>query len=444
MTNSKTTPPIRSCTSSKPTRAHRSALPILGALLCGTAAFADNGNYQNFIIGERAQGMGGAIGATASGLDACYYNPAGLARVSFNTLSLSANLYGFQKYRAENGLAVGEDLKRNSFVSIPAAVTGITKTEGFGTWAFSAFIPDHTSFIEITSFLDKKHFYAFSANDETLWVGPSVGFAVSDKLLLGASVFGIYQTYSQFESVALGDREFSFSDDLKYNSFGLLAQLGVQYKLDPEWNMGLLLQSPSWGLFGSGTYSATEVMASSGSAGLYGDNLDTGNYIPAKVTANLGWEKPKDRALGLGLTYHLPCSFNMVSGELHGVGIPDTTDSSHLSRAAVVDVSVGGEYYVNGKYPVRMGFFTSRSTASDVNPGSRGTEVQVPQINKYGITTSVGRETKNMSANVGLIYVFGAGDAYGWTLNDVGDIVPQRVPATEQHLYLFLSTSFFF
>lgn len=419
------------------------ALLFTGALLGGTAAMADNGNYQNFIIGERAQGMGGAVGATASGLDACYYNPAGLARVQQDTLSVSANLYGFQRYKAADALAVGEDLKRTSFVSIPAAVSGVAKTEGFGNWAFSAFIPDQTSFNAIATFLDKKHFYTFSEDDQTLWAGPSVGYALTDKLLLGASVFGIYRSYSRFENVAWSDIDFSYSEDLKYSSFGILAMVGAQYKVAPSWNLGLTVQSPSANLFGNGVYSGTQV-TSAGSLGLFGNDLETGNYIPAKVTGSIGWEQPKDCALGLDITYHAPGSYNLVSGNLTGVGMPDTSSTTHLARNAVVDVSVGGEYYVKKTYPLRAGFFTSRSSAPDVNPPGASSDYQIPQINKYGVTASVGRETKHMTTNVGVIYVCGTGDDYGWKLNDAGNVVPQRVQATEQHLYLFLSTSFFF
>ena len=418
---------------------------MLGSCWLGIpATLADDGNYQNFIIGERAQGMGGAVGATASGLDACYYNPAGLARVQDDTLSVSANLYGFQKFRATSGLAVGEDLKRNSFVSIPAAVSGISKLAGEGALAFSAFIPDRSSYNEISTYLDKQHFYDFSEDDQTLWIGPSFGYPYSDKLLIGASVFGLYRTYSRVENVSWGDIDYSSSDDLKYNSFGLLAVLGAQYKLDPEWNLGLVLQSPSWNLTGNGTYSATAVSSVLGSAGYFGDNLNTGSSIPAKVTASIGWAKPKDRAFGLDITYHFPSSFNVVSGDLTGVGTTNISASSHLAREAVVDVNLGGEYYLQRMYPLRLGFFTSRSSAPDVDPTRPDTEYRIPQLNKYGFTASVGRETKNMATNIGLIYLFGSGDAYGWILNDQGSVVPARVDAKEQQLYMFLSTSFYF
>ncbi|MEI6218487.1 MAG: hypothetical protein WCP86_06280 [bacterium] len=418
---------------------------VIGVWLIGISiAIADDGNYQNFIIGERAQGMGGAVGAFASSLDACFFNPAGLARVKDSTLSVSANLYGFQKYEAANGLAPGEDLKRNSFVGIPAAVSGISKLEGKGAWAISAFIPDRRSFNEIAAFVSKKHFYNFSEDDQTIWVGPSFGYPCSDKLFLGASLFGVYRTYSRVENMSWGDVNYSYSDDLKYDSFGMLAVLGAQYALGGNWSAGFVLQTPSRGIAGSGTFSATQVSLFSGSTALYGEGLQTGDYVPMKVSASVGWQKPMDRAVGFEVTYHGSGDFDLVSGDLQGAGVTGGYDALHVTRKAVVDINLGGEYYYNGIYPLRLGFFTSQSSALDADPTRSMAESRIPQIDKYGITGSLGKETKNMAVNVGLIYLMGSGDAYGWVIDARGQVDAARVDAKERQLYMFLSTSFFF
>jgi len=65
-------------------------------LICGCpfSIRADNGNYQNYLVGDRAAGMGGAVTASTNNLDACYYNPSGLANVTGSRISLSVSLYG--------------------------------------------------------------------------------------------------------------------------------------------------------------------------------------------------------------------------------------------------------------------------------------------------------------------------------------------------------------
>jgi len=84
-----------------------------------SAAWATDSKYQTYIVGDRAAGMGGAVVSFADSVDACYYNPAGLTMAEASTISLSANLYGFQLYHTENGLFPGENVQGDSFVTIP-------------------------------------------------------------------------------------------------------------------------------------------------------------------------------------------------------------------------------------------------------------------------------------------------------------------------------------
>jgi len=86
----------------------RMVVRILAAgLVTASAAWASDSKYQTYIVGDRAAGMGGAVVSLANSVDACYYNPAGLTLAKASTISLSANLYGFQLYHIENGLFPG-------------------------------------------------------------------------------------------------------------------------------------------------------------------------------------------------------------------------------------------------------------------------------------------------------------------------------------------------
>ena len=61
------------------------ALVWLGA---SALALADDGHYQNFLVGERAAGMGGAFTAIANDPSGTYYNPAGLVDIKSNASNL--------------------------------------------------------------------------------------------------------------------------------------------------------------------------------------------------------------------------------------------------------------------------------------------------------------------------------------------------------------------
>jgi hypothetical protein len=48
----------------------------VGLVLAAAGLRANEANYQHYILGDRAAGMGGAACASASGVEAVYYNPA--------------------------------------------------------------------------------------------------------------------------------------------------------------------------------------------------------------------------------------------------------------------------------------------------------------------------------------------------------------------------------
>jgi len=74
----------------KSTRLINKALWATGCVLMTLPALrADDSNYQRYMVGDRAAGMGGAVVSIADGVDAAYYNPAGLGNIKANTLSIS-------------------------------------------------------------------------------------------------------------------------------------------------------------------------------------------------------------------------------------------------------------------------------------------------------------------------------------------------------------------
>jgi len=83
---------------------------VCAAALAAAGVLADDMNYQNYIVGDRAPGMGGAVAASADSVDAAYYNPSGLARSPGNQLSVSANLYGFTASVGRQGKSIGTNL----------------------------------------------------------------------------------------------------------------------------------------------------------------------------------------------------------------------------------------------------------------------------------------------------------------------------------------------
>ena len=87
---------------------------FLSCCLFPGSFYGGDGNYQNFIVGDQAAGMGGAVTALCRSVDACYYNPAGLADSPGSTISLSASLYGFYNFKVTDGWGAEKNVDINS------------------------------------------------------------------------------------------------------------------------------------------------------------------------------------------------------------------------------------------------------------------------------------------------------------------------------------------
>ncbi len=422
----------------------RSLFQVLAAALYTLAipAFlrADDCNYQRYMVGERAAGMGGAVVSIANGVDACYYNPAGLGKTTANTLSISANLYGFNSYSVDDAWFPGEDFKSTSFISIPTTMGSIFKLgDKDAAAAFSVFIPDKTAIHEISAFTDMNHYTTYSKDDQQLWLGPSIGGDINPQISLGLSVFGVYRTFSEFESIYWGGDPalLSLSQDIKAYTFNIASIWGIQLHPTKEWNVGLTYHTPQFSIIENGEAQYQYTINKTSSDSFFADNMAVKNNVPMKMTVGVGQDVTDVYAWGLDLTWHLPTSFTSIEGQ----GSTGTNVATSIRRKAVLDVNLGCEYVFQKKFPVRAGFFTSFSSAPDLDIND---EDSLGQINEYGLTCSVGRRSSILDANIGLNYLFGTGEDLGYDIDDQGSLVRKVVSAREQRVYLFFNTSYHF
>ncbi|NLB60656.1 MAG: hypothetical protein GX806_06300, partial [Lentisphaerae bacterium] len=402
--------------------------------------WGDDSNYQRYMVGERAAGMGGAVVSIADGIDAAYYNPAGLGRIKSNTLSISANLYGFQSYKIADAWFPDEDFRSTSFISIPSTMGSVLKLGSNNTaLAFSVFIPDKTTLHEISAFPRQDHFTTYSKDDQQLWIGPSIGSQITPQLSLGLSVFGVYRTYSEFQSIywSGSPTTLSLSQDIKAYTLNLLSIWGLQYQPVDNWRFGLTLHTPQVAIMENGELQHQFILEQADSGSFYADDLTVKNNVPMKIAVGIGQVEEDRYAWGLDISWHLPLSFTSLDGQSQ----EGDYLQEHIRRQAVVDLNLGAEYIIQKKFPLRAGFFTSFSSAPDVsadNPSS------MPQIDLYGFTCSIGRRSSVLDANLGLNYLFGNGHDLGYDINNQDELVYKVVRAREQRIYLFFHTTYHF
>lgn len=411
-------------------------------IFCAAGVSANEANYQQYVIGDRAAGMGGAASALGTSLDAAYYNPAGMAYTKQRTISISASLYGWQKYSSDRALYPDEDLETSSFVTLPPAMGLVFFAAPQTAIGLAAFVPYSDSMSEIIAFPKDNNFYNASMNSQTIMVGPSAAHAFSKEFSVGLGVYGLYRTVSTFQSTYLNPYSYSASKNLKYKTFGMIGNAGVQYRPTDHWRLGAAVQSPSFGIWGNGEFQANESVSYSGKMENrfeHADNMNAEYRIPAKFTVGAGWEKEKVCGFGVDVNWHLANSYNRLSGHFDNSGDPAT---SEYVNQAVVDLNLGAEYYILEAYPIRAGFYTSRSAAPDVTLE----QTDFPdKINEYGLTFSVGRELQNIMMSVGVNYIFGSGDTLGYTVNPDTKQIEQAInTAREKQIYIFFNTSYMF
>lgn len=391
-------------------------------------------NYQNYLVGDRASGMGGAVVASADSVDACYYNPAGLTRLPGNTISLSGSLYGRQTYQAEDAFYAGEDFKYESFVTIPTTIGGLWKVSEQNTLAFAVFMPDRNSSSEMSSFRDGLHVYNYNSEDQTLWIGPSAAWAVNSELALGGAVYAVYRSFNEYFSLLYRDEEAGYARGRKFNDWGVLASFGAQYQALEKLRLGILAQTPSLHVWGDGSYQYNLVAAAEAES-LYLENMETDNRTPAQISVGAAWIEPRRYTLELDVSYYFGSDFDLQSW-----GEGDERLALKIRREEVVNFNLGAEYYFREIYPLRAGFFTDFSAAPGVDPEDQD---NVPRIDAYGLSASIGKKIEHVSVNFGLIYVFGSGRTLGWrNLEEGMNLAPTA--ARQENLYLVVNTAYMF
>ncbi|MCX7739310.1 MAG: outer membrane protein transport protein [Hydrogenothermaceae bacterium] len=380
---------------------------IIGCMLIiSQKVLGDEYHYRNFLPGDRAGGMGGAYTAVADDPSGAFYNPAGLALMIGNKLSVNVNAYHIAKKSylsilpkttggANNWDLVSSKLIPNFF--------GIAHKLGPGVLAFSYAVVDATSrdqeqiFYNIKSAIPNKYItrYAININDDdTIYnIGPSYSVKLADSISVGATLYAHYRSGKIIRNhlLTLNDSQFEWSNTyLSFSEYGVKPILGTIISPIDKVSFGFtaskiyLLHSENRLQY---TYRG---IASAG----FGVN-DVNFYI----------HKTKDKR-------DLPYEFKVGVAYFHSPRLLVSADSLYYTKTddykEVLNWSVGTEYYIKDNFALRAGFFTDLSNTPKLNPYLTD---QRENINNYGITFSGSYFTKNTSISIGLMYVHGKGEA---------------------------------
>ncbi len=427
--------------------------PVIWLIVAVAIAFARPAlarNYQNYPIGERASGIGGAYIGIADDASGAYHNPAGLALAPYNQFSLTGTVYGYSRTRYENVALFGADGTSGSLETFYAnpnffgTVYRLDKTDSAApTFAFSIVTPD---FSVSHSQIDLEGGVVTAASDErvqTYWFGPSYARRLSDNVALGATAYGLFgqEQYDSQWSGKIGPDELDILDDpirlMGFSSedrqtLGVLACVGLL----AHWKdarVGVVARSPSAQVWGKGRYTLESLSTYQGQT--FEDDDDT-KFEPRRVEPAM---------LGAGASYTLGSVVLAADAKYHAAATYEDADKAVVKQKIelrpVVNLNLGIEWNVNRTVALRGGFYTNES-ALKADP-----ENDTPAIDLNGLTAGVGISHKQTTLNAGLNYNWGSGETFLDSLSvENGDIATtsRRVDISTEATNIILSTTYRF
>lgn len=417
-------------------------------LLFAQQAFAQNyyNNYQ-YILGERAAGMGGAYTALANDSTALWYNPAGLARISDISMNVSANTYSYMKTKTpgfielpkQGGGTESVDLEQSDFSVIGSTLILGKKLGNRQAISFGLLVPYQDTLLgtlkakevigpsnDIENFQDELS----TVSAYTLAM-LGYGLKARENLNVGASVgFGYYQGTTR-DSWFYNYRDPNVATQAKYvqvvntttddTQYTVQVGLGMQYEIDKKNKLGIYAQSPTWRISGK---SETKGVMYEDYTDYYSnpsqDTFGPPTWIDETHKSDL-WKQVLPGFVSLGYAYEKPASYTL---SLDVVPIFGVSDENNLNKNTVVNVKAGIEKYLSDSLIVRAGLFTDFSQKDAVaNTGtdkidyyggtlslSFGKHFMVSEDEKVGNSTRYKTVKKSFWSTFGVVGRYGIGD----------------------------------
>ena len=386
-------------------------------LTCATAS-ADEFHYNNMLIGDRASGLGGAYVAISDDPAGLYYNPAGVV-YAVSDITASMNAYNVTVTRYKSVLN-GKDWERTSTALLPNFF-GITQKLGPGVFGFSYAVTDSIQEDQAQTFSDvpivgSEYSVNFNNLDTTTIFGPTYAVSVSNKLSIGLSLFShirsqelvINQLFEFADETILVDNISTtrdlFHSDNRYVSlleYGIKPVLGIMYSPVDSISLGLSISDT---FLVSSNYEEQKTILSNFTCDDTNKNLSQQCIHTGLInlrnknenTRHIPW------SLNFGIVYFAHSKLMLTSS--FWVHEPVNGEVQPLINAAV-----GLEYYITGKFAVRMGAYTNFSNTPEINSAK---DVDADEhIDILGATLSLSHFSRTAALTLGFAGTYGSGQA---------------------------------
>lgn len=396
---------------------------LAGILSFSSVSFGNSfsANQRNILPGGRAPFLGGAFTALANDSTGSYYNPAGLAFVSSQEVSISGISY-MDNQLVHEGAIDGQDFTEQSSGFATSFIGGLVSM-GKLKLGWSILQLDRKDINQNEGFLvnDESRVYVRTHQESNSyeWYGGSVAFRATSNLALGLSGFYYVRNiivanhnmsyYLNQDDVQIVDQKF-----LTRNEGGVIA-LGGLWK-GSDWSFGATLKV-SKAIRDATTLTYDEVYYAPSSWGseasevseIYQDCFaeQTACVIHGEFdTESLHELNPA--TLSVGTAWHPTSKFTVSFDTLFHQGVTSPyADSANGDLYDTFNYSLGTELGL-GTFVMRAGVFTNNSMYKKPTEGKMNQPMSVDYV---GYTGSLGIKSKARDSYIGFVQQVGTGQS---------------------------------
>ncbi len=360
-------------------------LILLSAVTLSTAPLsAEFFNQRNIIPGERAALLGGAYTALSEDVTGTYYNPAGIAFIDQFAVSTNASLYSYRSMKRDDTEGFTFD---TDSIDMSPTFFGFNLSMKPVNMAFSIYQTDNYVFADIDPVGNTV--YKFEIDAKSYLIGPSIAYKITDSLAVGVSA--LYRHYAGNATLYLGPLVGFQETEMKYD--GLVAGAGIKFNITDSIKMGASYFSQSIDLHGTNNYTyldGADQVTGEGSCKM---------RSPHKFSFGLAYDVKKKYTISVDGTYYMAMDYSQPHAMMD-ISAPD----SRYKEDSHYDISVGGEYFLNDIFSLRIGFFTNTSGAP--------VEKRSEELNLYGGSFGLGFYTGEVSSGIGFSGMYGSEDEF--------------------------------
>jgi hypothetical protein len=436
---------------------------FLGCVCVSWCVYADDTHYQDYVLGGRSVGLGGAYTALSDDPSGVYFNPAGLADLQSNDLQLSTNLYGYEQGSIQSALSLPV-LGKASFadVIVVPASAGFASLAGSSdsvlgkrhAYGLSVVVPSYRSFSVRSN--DENKTYQRQVTDRELWSGIGYAYKINARLRLGISAYYVLRIGNDREDFSergeLQLRRTAFrvvNNHVSYVNGNVVFIVGGKYWFTPQWSVGLSVRMPS-----VQAHSQSELHFSRGFSDPNtgesvferyetSDSRSQTHYSPV-VRLGSSYQKYRRMLLSADLSYHAPVTYRLL--DVPQPYLNRLPFSPRVQRRHVLNLNMGGEFYVVQDVSVSVGFFTNFSSAPQNSEKPLADEL--PHVNIFGASLAMNYSGDHTITRIGFVYSAGKGtDVVPQGSQGVSPVLDedarfQKVDYVQSFLYLYVSGSF--